>query len=519
MNQGPIDMKQASEGLGGRVASPQEALQSDIRRLAKGAGTALLGRIGGRGLQLISQVVLARLLGPTDFGLFALGWTVLQMSSLIAPLGLHQGVVRYGALFWRKDNGRFRSVLLQSLGVTALLATAMALALFVAAPWLAIAVFQKPGLEAVFRGFALGVALAATLRVAAAATRITQRMQFSVLAEDVMPPALLLVIASVLVGPASWGLTGAVLAAVAGFAAGTGLASLFVWRLYGREFRAVSAASFSVRELVAFSLPASLAGIFTMLTLRVDRLLVGYFLPASDVGIYQAASQAAMLSAMILAAFNAIFSPMIARLYHEGQLERLNELFKVSTKWGLYVSLPLFLVLIVAPREVMTVVFGEPYAAGAFPMLIMAGAQLFNAATGAVGLMLIMSGHPKRWLALSVMSLLLNIALCLALIPRLGIVGAALAVAFSVMSLFGGGLLEVRRLLGLWPYDRRYLKGFMAALGTLALLFILRTLLEVEQNILGLSLLAASGMAGFAGLLLLLGIDGEDRDLLHMMRG
>jgi len=101
----------------------------------------------------------------------------------------------------------------------------------------------------------------------------------------------------------------------------------------------------------------------------------------------------------------------------------------------------------------------------------------------------------------------------------LGIVGAALAVAFSVMSLFGGGLLEVRRLLGLWPYDRRYLKGFMAALGTLALLFILRTLLEVEQNILGLSLLAASGMAGFAGLLLLLGIDGEDRDLLHMMRG
>ena len=113
---------------------------------------------------------------------------------------------------------------------------------------------------------------------------------------------------------------------------------------------------------MAFSLPTSLAGIFTILTLRVDRILVGRFLQASEVGVYQAATQAAMLSAVVLGAFNAIFSPMIARLYHGGQSKRLRELYKISTKWGLYVSLPLFLVIVVAPQEVMSSVFGEAYA-------------------------------------------------------------------------------------------------------------------------------------------------------------
>jgi len=512
-----MDVNQAPADAAMQI-SAQEAFQGDIRRLGKGAIIALVGRVGGRGLLLLGQVMLARLLGPAEFGLFALGWTVVQMGSAIAPLGLHRGVVRYGAELWQKDDGRFRALLRQCLGLTALLGGIAGLLLFGTTPWLAVTVFQKPDLENVFRWIALGLGFATILRVGAAATRVSQRMQFSVLAEDVAPPAVLLLVAGILVGLAGWGLTGAVLAAISGFVAGTGLVFVFLRRLYGPTPRAAASVSLPARELLMFSLPASLAGIFTMITLRMDRLLVGYFLPASEVGIYQAASQAAMLSAIILGGFNAIFAPMIAKMYHSGQLARLQELFKVSTKWGLYVSLPLFLVLAVAPDEVMKLVFGEAYADGAVPMLIMAGAQLFNAATGAVGLMLIMTGHPKRWMVLSALSFLLNVVLGVVLIPRLGIAGAAMAVVCSVALLFGGGLMEVRRLLGLWPYDGRYMKGLLAALGTFAALFIVKDLLAAWGSVFLLATLVFISTTGFTAGLVILVIDEEDRVLLQMLR-
>jgi len=523
MSQLPTDVKPHTENTVVQAASSEETLQSDIRHLGKGAGIALVGRVGGRVLLLLNQVILARLLGPTEFGLFALGWTVLQMGSLISPLGLHQGIIRYGSQYWRADSARLRAVLQQSLGLVVLLGSVGALTLFIAAPWLAFEIFREPGLVGVFRGFALALALAAILRVAAAGTRISQRMQFSVLTEDLLPPLVQLMFVLLLVVLLNEGLKGAVLSATVGFAAGVGLGVFFLWRLFGKEIRSTSPtqdqAGLSVGELLAFSLPASLAGIFVMLTLRVDRLLVGYFLPASEVGIYQAASQAAMLSAMILGAFNAIFSPMIARLYHQGEMGRLNELFKVSTKWGLYVSLPPFLVLAVAPREVMTVVFGEPYASGAIPMVIMAGAQLFNAATGAVGLMLVMSGHPQRWLGLSTVSFALNVLLCVLLIPKLGLLGAALAMMASVMMLFGGGLAQVHSLLGLCPYDRRYIKGITAALVALIGLLGEKVLLQViEDFLLMLSLYVLSVLILFFGTFLALGIDAEDWQLLRKIR-
>lgn len=512
-----MDVKQAPASAA-MQASASETLQDDIRRLGRGASIALLGRIGGRGLHLVGQVMLARLLGPAEFGLFALGWTLVHMGSAIAHLGLDQGVVRYGAEFWQKDDDRFRAVLRQSLGLTALFGVTVALILFVTASWLAVDVFQKPDLETVFRWFALALGFATILQVSAAATRVSQRMQFSVLAEDVAPPAVLLLVAGILVGLAGLGLTGATLAAVAGFVAGTGLVFLFLRRLYGWTPRAARFASFPTKELLRFSLLAWLAGIFTMLTLRVDRLLVGYFLPASEVGVYQAASQAAMLSAIILTGFNAIFAPMIARLYHSGELERLSELFKVSTKWGLYVSLPLFLVLTVAPDELMKAVFGEAYAEGAVPMLIMAGAQLFNAATGAVGFMLIMTGHPRRWMVLSAGSLLLNVVFGLVLIPRLGIVGAAIAVGCAVVLLYGGGLVEVRRLLGFWPYDTRYVKGVLTALITFAVLFIVKDMLAAWERVFLLTVLVSISAICFAVGLVILGVDEEDRALLRMLR-
>jgi O-antigen/teichoic acid export membrane protein len=56
----------------------------DIHILAKGSGVALFGKLASRGLQLVTVAILARVLGPVAYGLYALSQTVLQLASKLA---------------------------------------------------------------------------------------------------------------------------------------------------------------------------------------------------------------------------------------------------------------------------------------------------------------------------------------------------------------------------------------------------------------------------------------------------
>ena len=498
------------------VATQAQVPATDVTRLAAGAGISLAGKLVGRGLHVVGQIVLARLLGPAGFGLYAIGWTLLRIGGVIAPMGLDRGVIRYAPRYWRTDAAGLKGVLFQSLGLALLSGLLMGAGFYLAAPWLATQVFGKPDLAPVLRLFALAFPLLAGLQVAAAATRVSQRMQFSVYAAEIGQPAtnLLLILVFYLLG---WRLLGAVAASVASFALAFFLALYYVRRLFPEVFAPQLPSPFLARELLSFSLPASMAGMFTVLTLWADRLMIAYFRPAAEVGIYQAASQTAILFAAILGGFNLVLAPMIVDLHHKGERARLEELFRVSTKWVLYISLPAFLVICFAPRPLMTVVFGPDYARGWLPLVILAAGQMVNAGTGAVGLLLIMTGHPNRWLWLSGTMLLVNIVLNLVLIPRWGITGAALASAGAVSGLFLLGLLQVKRTLRLWPYDRRYLKGLLAAGVTTAALFLLRTWTTAPPALDLLLTLLVSG-AVFAAVLLLSGLDAEDREFLRFAR-
>ena len=76
-------------------------------------------------------------------------------------------------------------------------------------------------------------------------------------------------------------------------------------------------------------------------------------------------------------------------------------------------------------------------------------------------------------------------------------------------------LFIVKHSLGLWPYDRRYMKGIAAGLGAAVLLLGVRLLaLSPLPNLL---LTATVATAGFFGLLILLGLDPEDRDFIGLL--
>jgi O-antigen/teichoic acid export membrane protein len=491
--------------------------QSDALKIFKGASITLVGRVSGRGLHLLTQVVLARLLGADVYGLYAIGWTLLRMLAFLGVLGFDLGIIRYGARFWNQDTARLKGVVIQSLGSSFATSAALAIALYLMAPWLATVAFEDPRVANVIRGFAPGLILYAGMKVAAAGTRVGQRMQYSAYAQDIGQPGSNLALALLFLLAFAWGLAGAVAAAVLSFAIGLGVALFFLIRMLPDLLRKATLPRLLGRELLYFSIPASLAGMLGAYLVWVDRLILGVFRPSVDVGIYQAISQVSILFSVILAAVATIASPMIARMHHRGELQRMEEVYRVTTKWALYLSLPFFVLIVMEPGGLITTIFGSEYGRGWLPLVILSAGQLVNVGTGAVHSLLVMTGHQKTWLLLSAATLAVNVTLNIVLIPRWGIAGAAVATALALSLLFIAGVLLIRVSLNIWPYDHRFLKIALATAVSVATLAIKEATLVLPTSI-DVLLTALLAALAFGGTLAVVGVDEEDRVLLAAAR-
>ena len=515
----PVHSEQAEASLSASVARSTGAVsgerEADVSRLAAGAGIALGGKLIGRTVRLGVDVVLAHILGPASFGLYAIGWVTIRLITLVSPLGLDSGVIRFASPCWKQDQGMLKGVMNQSLELSTFSGLVLGVLFYFLAPWLGETVFSQPMLTPVFRGFAFALPLITCLRVASAATRVSQRMKFSVYAEEICPPALalLLIVAFYLCGMK---LDGVLIAFVFSFGLSLILAIHYMRQLFPEIASEEVKPVFAGKELFLFSLPASFSIVFGMLLLWVDRLFVGYYRSSVDAGIYHAASQLSIALAVVLSAFGAIITPMIAQLFHRGRKERLEELFRVSTKWSLYVSIPPFLLMCFVPHEIMSVIFGKAYGIGWIALPILGLGQLINSGTGPVGTLLVMTGSQNRISALTGLMLLANIVAAIWLVPRWGMLGAAIGTMSTVSALCILSVWMAQRTLGVWPYDRRYIKGAAAAIFTTVALLLVNQL-PVRLASLQLACAAIVSITVFAIALILLGLDSEDREFIGLI--
>ncbi len=225
---------EAEEGLDARsLTHDMSGPGQNVARLATGTGISILGRAAGRAGYTASQILLARLLGPANFGLYAIGWT-LRIAGVFAPVGLDQAVVRFGTHYYGVNKGKLKGALIHCIGYSLLSGLVVATACWWGAPWLALQVFHKPELTRLLRGFALAIPLCSGAGVAAAATRITQRMKFTIIIEDLFQQgsAALMILILFLVGG---GLRGAVGTVVASYGVSLFVGLFLIWRLFRFE--------------------------------------------------------------------------------------------------------------------------------------------------------------------------------------------------------------------------------------------------------------------------------------------
>jgi O-antigen/teichoic acid export membrane protein len=497
------------------MGNKSHAVSETSSLLVSGAGINLAGKIIGRAFHFLSQLLLARWLGPFLFGLYAIGWNSTRVLSLLASLGLDSGVIHRGMRYWGENKKKLSEIIVGALSISLLAGAILGVITFLAAPaaadW-----FDKPELTGVFRLFAVLPALMAGVKVGAAATRITKEMLAANLVEEITQPGihLLLISGAVFLGS---GLEGYILAAVLSFGMSLVAAMAFLNKMLIVRPDPIRGLRSSGRDLLDYSVPIAGPVVLGSVVMMLDRILVGYYLPEEQAGIYQAVAITSALFIAVLSAFKTILAPLTAELHHRDDQRGLKRLIQSSTRWVFVLCLPFLLVLLISPESFLVTLFGEAYRSGASVLMIITAAQMVNMGAGAVDQFLIMTGNQRSWLKASVVVFLTSAVLFPILIPRWGLAGAAAVNVWVFSGLSISGVYLVVNRVGVVPFHAGTIKTAAAAVLTAGGMLLVRKFLPGE-GIRLLALQATTAVVIFYPLLILMGLDEADRELINLLR-
>ncbi|NEZ03430.1 flippase [Wenzhouxiangella sp. XN201] len=406
--------------------------ESLAAQLLRGGAGSLLARVSEVLLGLVVVVLLARLLGPAGYGVYAFVFALIAVVSVPVRLGLPSLVVRETVRGQRNgDWGAVRGVWCWANGVV------LALSLFVA----------LVGLLGVWAGWAKGETLREALpwgfalipvmalgAIRSASLRGLRHTLAGVIPEQVLRPTLMVVLLAAVMILSDEGLSPDGAMALMFIVS---LMAFLVGALLLRRYRPwpiqLAKPVYHHGAWLRSSWPMAFTEGAEQFMRHADVLMLGLMAATVDVGVYRLAAQGALIVSLALLALNTAAAPFVAKLYAQGDYVKLQRLVTRLAQAALVFALLICLGFILSGDWLLSTFFGEGYASALWPLLILGVGQVANAGFGATGMVLNMTGHEREVSRAVAVAAVVNIVLNLLLIPPLGVIGAAIATSMSLV--------------------------------------------------------------------------------------
>lgn len=400
-------------------------------QLIKGAGGTAILKAVNMALTLVTGVLMARSLGPENYGVYAFALSLISLMALPTHAGLPTLIIRETAKNQLNKNwGLLKGLLKLASSFVWVYSVFAAITASIFVVW-----FWQ-GTESIkadtFLWALLLLPLIAFEGIRTSALNGLRRVISSQLPEQIIRPLItVFILSSVL-------LLGNTLDAVA--AVQINAFSVFIAFLVGllllvkalpKEVKQVKP-TYAIKPWAASLLPLSFFSGLQMLDSQVSVLFLGFLASSEEVGLFRVAATGAALVSFGLTAVNMALAPQVARLYAAGELEKLQRVITLSTRAVAVVSFPVALIFIIWGDSLIGLVFGVEYAQAAPALAILCVGQLINASMGSVALVLNMTGHDRKTLIGITAALVSNIVCGLLLIPFYGLIGAAIGYSISL---------------------------------------------------------------------------------------
>lgn len=381
-------------------------------------------------LMLASGVLLARSLGPENYGTYSFVLSIITLLSLPTKAGLPTLLVRETAkhqlnMNWGVMRGLFKASNLFAAGYSIFVVVVVII-------WLISSGVEYTDQDTVMLWALWLLPLMAFGDVRVGILRGLRWVVSGQAPEQIIRPLTLIIFVGsfVLFGKELTAVT-AIQFNIIGAALAFAVGAFFLFKALPRDVRTVKP-EYSYKQWGASLLPLILFSGLKLLDSQISILFLGFLATNEEVGLFRVAATGAALVVFGLNAVNLVIAPHISRLYNAGEIKKLQKVVTISTRAVAALSFPIALIFIFFGKPIIGFIFGAEYVSAAPALAILCLGQLVNASAGPIALVLIMTGNDKYIVIGTATGLVVNLFLSFLLIPLLGLIGAAIGFSVSL---------------------------------------------------------------------------------------
>jgi O-antigen/teichoic acid export membrane protein len=391
-------------GSSGEAAQPT-SLSSSVRPALK---WSLVNTGGAKIVGLLSGVILARLLTPHDYGLFAIAFIALNLSNSLNDAGLQAAITRWP--------GEIDTVAPTAVTVCILTSVVCYGLLFVLAPPIC-AALGAPEATEMIRVLSLILIFSGFDSVPAAVLSRNFRQDRQAIADLASTASVGLTILLAYLGYGAWSF---VWGQLAGNLIGTTLIVSFAPVRYWPGFDRAA-----LRQLIPQGLPLAGSAIVSIGVINVDYISVGRLLGPVALGYYLFAYNISSWPLNLSVVTRRVSLPAFAKLQHDPQA--LNSAFVRSVAILTAVSVPICVLIAALSTPLVSFVYGDRWLPAASPLRYLAIFAVIRIVVGLSYDAIVATGRARASLWLQAAWLVVLIPAIIAGTHLAGITGTAIA--------------------------------------------------------------------------------------------
>jgi O-antigen/teichoic acid export membrane protein len=411
---------------GGVLGGSSEA--SVTKRLA---GTVFIIRVFSAGLAYLSQILLARWMGGSDYGIYVYVWTWVLLLGSMMDFGISASAQKIIPEYrTRGDQALLRGFLSGSRWMTFIVSAAVSALLAgvvkLLSPWLGAGEIVP---------LYIGCATLPAFVVANTQDGIARShdwMRLGLMPQFVIRQALIIGLTA---GAFALGLHLGATVAILASAGAVWIAMIGQMIVLNRKLAGhieSGPKAYDFRGWLAISLPILLVESFYLLLSYTDILVLQQFRSSEEVGVYFAVVKTLALVSFIHYAMSATTAHRFAEYHALGDKQRLSAYVAHAIKWTFWPSLAATVLLLALGKPLLWL-FGSQFVGGYDIMFIAAIGLVVRSAIGPVERLLNMLGHQHICALAYALAFVMNVVLCVVLVPRFGGHGAAAATSISLV--------------------------------------------------------------------------------------